>query len=60
MKGLKLRCYVCGKDIIPQYEVVLISPSPNEVDRVFVAHGGDCLEDISEDHPHLVVYAKKS
>lgn len=59
MKDLKLRCYVCGKDIIPQLEIALISPSPVEVDRVFVAHGGDCLEDVGEDQPHLIVHAKE-
>jgi len=52
---LKLRCYVCGESIDPQQEFTLISPSPNEVDRVFVAHSGDCKEDVADDHPHVVV-----
>ena len=54
MKKLKLRCYVCGKPI-GRGKFVLVSPSPNEIDRVFVIHGGDCLADVQEDQPSLSV-----
>jgi hypothetical protein len=54
---LKLRCYVCGKPV-GAGEFALVSPAPYEVDRVFVAHGGDCLADIGEDQPSLIVRAR--
>lgn len=50
MRKIKLRCYVCGKPILLG-QFALISPSPDEVDRVFIAHDGDCVADIDEAQP---------
>jgi aspartate carbamoyltransferase regulatory subunit len=52
MQKVKLRCYVCGKPIHGQ--IALVSPSPNEVDRVFVCHPEECLSDVQEDNRFLV------
>jgi hypothetical protein len=54
-EGLRLRCYVCGKEIPHSGEFAVISPGTIAVDRVFVAHTGDCLAEIGEDQPSLVV-----
>ena len=54
MIKIKLRCYVCGKDI-DLNEFALVSAGRVEVDRVFVVHAGDCLADVSEDQPSVVV-----
>lgn len=58
MTKLKLRCYVCGKDI-DYKELALVSAGKVEVDRVFVVHTGDCLADVQEDQPTLVVHGSK-
>jgi len=55
MKQLKLRCYVCGEKIEPKEEFAIVSPTEMEVDRVFVVHTGDCLEDASGSGAKLVV-----
>lgn len=55
---IKLRCYVCGKEIDPN-EFALVSAGRVEVDRVFVVHAGDCLADVQEDQPSVVVAQKR-
>jgi len=54
---LKLRCYVCGKPIIPKARFALVSPSTNQADRVFISHVDECLEQVIDDQPTLVVIA---
>jgi hypothetical protein len=55
MTKLKLRCYVCGKLLPKLGDFALVSAGASPVDRVFVLHGGDCLKQVREVHPHVQV-----
>ena len=54
-KEPNLRCYVCGEHIDLREEFAIVSPGAVAVDRGFFVHVGDCLADVSEDQPNLVV-----
>lgn len=54
MEKIKLRCYVCGKDIDLK-EFAIVSPGTTAVDRAFFVHSEGCLEDVGEDQPSVVV-----
>lgn len=53
-KELKLRCYVCGKNI-DLSDFALVSMSTVEVDRAFVLHSEDCLAQVEDDGASVVV-----
>ena len=59
MTTARLRCYVCGKVIVPRLKFALVSAATNETDRVFVTHPGDCLTDVDKDQPSMIVRSQE-
>lgn len=59
MTKVQLQCYVCGKPIMERLKFALVSATPNATDRVFVTHSGDCLTDIQEGQPSMIVRSQE-
>jgi hypothetical protein len=55
LKRILLNCYVCGKLIQKSEEFAITSMTKDGVDRVFLVHTGDCLEDLGEDSGGVIV-----
>jgi hypothetical protein len=49
-----LRCYVCGKEI-DLHEFAIVSSGVLVVDRAFFVHVGECLSEVEDDQPSVVV-----